>query len=235
MIITVRSLWYAARSTCALLAVASGVGCWDDRVAFWVDLRTDFVPGSEFATVETETEAPGNVRHAPPFRATVFQQFDRGVRVAVFDEMTRSTTFVRMTLVDRAGAPIATRRARVQLDYPSTYTMLVTRACRDVSCPGPADPADATECLGARCVTPACVPGYGCTVDGCARAADCPSGAGCASPGCVDGVCWLAPDRDRCAPLQYCHVAVGCLDLYPDPDSGTADIDGGAEPDASAP
>lgn len=111
------------------------------------------------------------------------------------------------------GATVLTRRVVREVAGRTVVSVLMTRDCQGVSCPGAADPA-AVECLGGRCVPPECDEEHPELCDAeCHVDADCqvPSAA-CAPVHCTgSGTCVALPDDDRCDAGEICDPARGCV------------------------
>jgi hypothetical protein len=170
-----------------------------------VDVRTDLAPGVEFTSVQTEVSATpfvsaatsGNVTNAP---AAATDDFLRGQRVADLATLQPGEWYVRVALLDHAGARVLTRTTILTLTTHYSLTVVLARACAHVTCPEAGDEPMATECNGGHCVVPRCSPETpeACTsVHACARDADCTSGA-CGRGSCVSGACLVVPDDTAC-------------------------------------
>jgi hypothetical protein len=138
--------------------------CGGEPVSLSVDVISDWEPGIDFVSVETETSkrpfegaAPGEVRQET-MRVTGTEPFLEGVRVADLGNVGVGRTFVRISLRDAAGRAIASRVLDVVLERSFAATILLTRSCRDVECPAPAGAPELSECQGGSCVDPRCSP-----------------------------------------------------------------------------
>lgn len=212
----------------ALAAVAWLVpACTDDSVELSVDLRTDYVAGDEVATVRTELTTGGATMLSQEHPLARGTDLVAGARVAELTGLAPSSQTLRVRLLRPDGTTLATRNVRVVLRTSLAVTVIVTRNCDGVSCPGTGAP-DQTECLGGRCVTPDCSPETpsACPPPQCVADGDCPGGAvACLAPTCVAGTCLLAADRARCAPSEVCSPTTGCVAA---PDAGPPPPDAGA-------
>ncbi len=205
----------------ALLALLFWGGCADDDLTLVVDLRTDLTPGVEFVGVETRLD------DSPAESVTAFEgdSFVTGRRIAELDGLDRGTHAVVVSLLDTTARVVGERRAVVELSQSTGVTIVIARACTDVTCPGAGDAPNQTECLGTICVAPECTPETpeSCSPPECAGDGDCPGGAACAVASCVEGACFLSSDDARCASGQRCDVALGCIDVAPPTDAGPSD------------
>jgi len=219
-----RSKLYAVR-LCRLLVVLVPFllsACSADQLSMVVELRTDFVAGTDFDSVETRIDGA----RPTTTDALLGQAFAEGRRVAAFDDVGVGTHMVAVTLFT-GSVVVATRHVVVDFRDSSTVTILVTRDCVDIVCPGRGDAPNLTECHGGRCVEPECNPD---TPDACGTAEcmsddDCPGGVACATPRCATGACLLAPDDSACAATERCDPVEGCVALPVDSgtDAGPAD------------
>ncbi len=208
--------------TVALLALP--LACTSSAARLRVDLRTDMRPGIDFVGIRTEyaesEDAPRPTRQTEVL-ADRDLDYVEGVRIAAFDEVTPGRRMVRVTLLDGSGAVVATRVKLVDLTGALGLTVVITRTCAGITCPGPADPPGYTSCSGGRCEDP------GCGLDGtrceplCTADADCPSSTACARGRCAEGVCLSVPEDGRCDEAERCDVVLGCVAA--DPDAGPRD------------
>ena len=229
-----------------LLAALSVAGCGSPNELV-VELRTDFLPGMEFASVHTELvphagEAP--VVSGPSYADVPVVTSDDlilGRRVAELSGLRSATYRVSVELRDLDGRKVASRQIVVRVQGAVGVTAVITRDCVDVECPGSGDDPAETECAGARCVRPECTPEHpeACAEPACTESRPCPSSTtGCAETLCGDGVCLAVAHDDECAADQFCHPELGCtardaVDAGPPgdagPDAGPSD---GGPPDA---
>ncbi|MEM9068032.1 MAG: hypothetical protein AAGE52_05975 [Myxococcota bacterium] len=199
-----------------------------------VDVRTDYAPGVEFSAVRVEL-SDGAVQDAVALNTSdVVAAFLRGRRVAEFTEVARGRVRVEVTLLRGGdGSVLATRQAVARVAGPTAVTVVFTRSCEGVRCPGAGDAADATECVDGQCVPPectpetpdACPPGFA----PCREVADCtgPPLDACASRVCVAGSCLVERDDSVCEAGAFCDPEEGCVSLR-DTDAGVVDagVDG---------
>ncbi len=183
-----------------------------------VDLRTDYVPGIEFDSVEVTAGPPGGAGTTMTL-ADASGDFRAGVHLATFTGLADGESLVRVELRSPRGT-VASRRVVVTLHGDLAILVTITRACATIACPGASDAPDATECYAGRCVPPTCVDEGTCGAPECEAPSDCPAGAACAVPSCEDGVCLRVGDSSLCSADQYCNPDRGCLDCAPPPDAG---------------
>lgn len=210
----------------ALLMVA---GCDAGLVEVFVDVRTDFVPGAEFSAVRTSLGRIGEVPDTTDRLAVRADDFVAGARAAEFRRVARGSYEVRVSLLDADGVVVIERLVLVDVRSSVVTTILLTRDCVGVECPGAGDDAGLTECLGARCVEPGCTFAEpSCGAPACTENADCSATATCARPVCVLGACFEVAEHERCAPTEFCDPGIGCVldDVLP-ADAGPGGVDGG--------
>lgn len=207
-----------------ILSLLAAPAC-GDAVQLTVDVRTDWQPFVDFDAVETEiSRAPFEDGSPSSGGRSVRTEVDgdddylAGQRVVELDDLDTGRVFVRVTLRNGAGAPVAQRVVDLELAESFALTVVLTRDCRTVTCPGSGDPPGLSECLNGRCVDPRCTtssPEY-CAAAVCVADADCPAGAGCDDTRCEGGVCLCESPTD--------------LDAGPGFDGGAPDagVDGGA-------
>ncbi len=187
-----------------------------------VDLRTDLVPGLEFdaVTVRLDEAEPREVA------VSVGEDFDRGRRVAEFPNVATGDRRVRVELVQR-GAVVLARRVAVRVETRIAVTVVITRDCRGVTCPGDGS-ASATECLSGACVEPGCTPETpeACGPPTCTSDAECRPTRACVTATCAAGACLQLPEDTRCAADEMCSPADGCVPRTGGHDGG---VDGGVD------
>ena len=217
--------------TVALAAFAWVVGCGDDPVDLTVDVRTDWRPGAEFSAIDTEISPEPFDGAAPIGTRTITEEVDPsadyflGERVAELDDLTMGRWFVRMTLRDAGGVGIARRVVDVQLDESFALTVVLTRNCREITCPGAGDAPELTACFDARCVDPRCStssPEF-CGEPSCQADAECEA-TGCARARCIAGACLCGdppiPDAGPSCDPMACDDGNPCTDGRCDPVEG---------------
>ncbi len=207
-----------------LVALLVLTGCSGDQLSMIVELRTDFAAGVDFDLVETRIDGTRPART----EVRIGQPFAEGRRVAAFDSLAAGTHTATVTLFS-GTVTVATRHVVVDLRGSTTITVLVTRDCADIVCPGRGDAPNLTECHGGRCVEPECTPETpeACGTAECEMDADCPTGALCSVPRCTAGACLLAPDQSTCAADERCDLSLGCVPLPVDSGSDTGPADSG--------
>jgi hypothetical protein len=192
----------------ALLLLFGASACSGDELSLFVDLRTDLTPGVEFTFVDVSLDG------SPPMSTPVAegQDFVAGRRIAEWDGISSGNRRLIAELGDATSTTVATRRVAVSMTDDTAVTVVITRGCVDVMCPGPGDPDTATQCWGTACVPEECTPE---TPDTCSSECDvdtdCPAGAACAQPVCSSGVCLLASRDGSCGVDEYCDVDLGCI------------------------
>ena len=209
------------RRTGALCALLFAGACTTDGgIVLSVEVKTDLVPGIEFSAVQALLVDPARTAETPALRGDDYLD---GRRVADFDALVAGSRTVDVALLDASRAVVAERRVQVTLTESLGVTVVVTRDCRGVSCPGVADDPTHVACNGGHCVDPGCTPETPelCGDMGCASDADCPPRSSCARESCETHACIARPNDASCATGEYCAVEDGCR---PDP---TARPDGG--------
>ncbi len=212
-----------------VLVALSVLGCSSDAPELVVELRTDLHPGEEFDGIHLElfadsTPGPGEtpVRMLTAGAARMDDFFDGG-RVGEIGDLAVGTYALRASLT-LLGAAVAATQYTVEIHASTAVTVVITRDCAGVSCPGAGDPASAVRCLGGVCATADCEPGTaGCGPNECAGPPDCPPLAECAVATCLDGACFYRPDDASCSGGERCNVVRGCEEV---PDGGPPPMDG---------
>lgn len=218
-----------------MLALALA-GC-TSSVSMIVELRTELRAGAEIARVETDvfrgdaspaTDAP--LRSAPPRALAPTEDALAGVRVAELDGLEPGTYLVRVRALDAAANHQGTALVLVALRASRVVTAILTRDCRDVTCPGDGAPT-AIACLDGRCVEPTCPEDPStCPPPECAADGECtPAGAAaCVRGACLAGFCVEYPDDARCG-AGRCDRVEGCVG-----DASDAGVDAGSDAGADA-
>jgi hypothetical protein len=196
----------------AVLASCSGGG--PSSLAVQVT-SPDLLPGVELdrielsLTLEGSTDAPIEASRA----LTTSDHLERALRV--FEGPVAAghyTGTLRIALGDRV---VDTRPlAIVAREGTTFFTVLMTRDCVGVACPGDGDPTS-IACLGGRCVPPSCSEEHPelCPMPDCddTHACAAPSGA-CASVECTaSGVCVTGVDDGLCTAGETCSLDLGCI------------------------
>jgi hypothetical protein len=198
-----RAAWVSLLATC--LSACSNTS------ELAVDLRTDLVPGLEFDAVRTELDGV----LAPLHPARPEDASARSWRVAEFADVTMGTHDVRVQVL-YAGVPVLTRRVVVRLDGSLVVTVVLTRDCRGVVCPGDGGPTE-TECLSGECGDPMCSPETPerCPAPECDEDADCAASVDCVTARCEEGTCLQRAEPDACPPEEICAPDAGCVPRPP--------------------
>lgn len=203
------------------------VGCEGADPVLVVQLVSDYAPGLEVASARTVVSS--DVAGADALREAIEDLTTRAAlvdatRIAEVAIPAGHRYVVEVTLFDAGGARVASRRVALRFDGNAAVTVVMTRSCRDVTCPSAGD-ATATGCLGGRCVSPECTPEHpeACPAPECVGGGDCPAGAAaCVEPVCLSGTCGLRADDARCAEGARCHPEDGC-EAAAEPDAGPPD------------
>ncbi len=215
-------------ATLTLAGWVAGCGQAEQRRVLAVDLRTDYVPGTEFASVRAELELvstdggpSSRITNEVPVR--LGDDFTRGSRLTDFIVAEPGTYSLTVTLLQLGGELVAQRSVRLQVRSGRKVTVVVTRSCATVRCPPDDGPVEATACVGGRCVPPDCTPEdpESCGPIACSTAEDCPRPADCADALCIEGTCLVAPRSGGCPQDTWCHPERGCVALPDQGDGGT--------------
>lgn len=171
-------------NTFVCLLPVLALGCSSDGGSVWVDLRTDFVPATEFDEARVFLAEAGGIgseqvltHYAQP------ADYVSGQRVVVFEGLRPGDYRIRVQL-HSGNVIVGARSVTFSLGQSTNATLVVTRSCTGVVCPTEED-LSATECSGGRCVSPGCsaeMPEQ--CGDGCTEDSDCVA----PSP-CADGIC----------------------------------------------
>lgn len=186
-----------------------------------VDLRTDYVAAVEFDNVVVTVDGGREQTLRPTFGT----DYVIGRRVAEYAGLGSGSHAVRVVLM-RRGSEVAARDITFDLSADLAITVVVTRDCRGVECPGAGNATD-TACLGGTCVDPRCTPETPefCPAPVCEADDDCPlPEQPCAVRLCLEGTCFVA-DEGTCPTGQYCDSVRGCVIADIDPPDGG--VDGG--------
>ncbi|MGE0787683.1 MAG: TolB family protein [Sandaracinaceae bacterium] len=187
------------------IALLLGSGCAPAGFPLLVQIRTDLVPGSEFDGIAVSIDGQFVETHV----SLTTEDYVTGIVIAQIDDVAPGTHMVRAGL-SRDGVETIAREVLVEVRVATATTVLITRDCRGVSCPGN-DPT-ATACLGGRCVTPSCTPETpeACPMPQCVDDADCVASVGCATGRCAGGAC-LYEGNGSCGPGLFCDGSAGCV------------------------
>ncbi len=202
----------------------------DGNLILLVELKTDLVPGVEFAAVRTQLFDPADRTDELTRRqvdVTLGRDLTSGLRVAELGDLAVGTYLVRVTLVDLADAAVLGRDVMVTVRETAGVTVLMTRDCLGVMCPGTGSDPTETACLGGRCVEERCTPETPefCPVPECSAAADCTEMvSACAEWACEDGTCLVRSETAMCTSVdEYCDPTSGCLPVPTLADAGVGD------------
>lgn len=162
-------------------------GCTSDKFELFVDVRSELSPGVDFDAVETVLLAD---EARPALRSSTStvgaaDDFAAGHRVADFSDIEAGAYVLRVSLL-LESAVVQSQRLLVQINSDRAVTVSFEAACSGVVCPGPDDPATATECSAGMCIDPPTT---------CENAAQCPL-IDCSSASCEGGVCRYRPVCD---------------------------------------
>ncbi len=228
--VRVRSARLSLLTVLGLLAGCDGGG----DATLVVSLKTDFVPALEFTHVRVRA---GEMERT--YAVGGREDFSSGVSVAEIGGLEAVTDVhvdvellqAERVVVDRPVLVDLTRRA-------VAVTVVITRSCRDVTCPG-ADNPNATACLGGRCVDERCTEETPelCRSEGagCDSASDCPAMDACVRPSCQLGACLYEAIPGACGAGEICSPEEGCVEMpVIGGDAGVRDA-GGGPPDAGPP
>lgn len=191
----------------------------------FVQLQTDLAPGLEFDQVFVQ---------ATGVRSRVVgldDDYGRPTPLAEFGGVPTGTRFAVEVQLRLRGAPVLARAVERRITGDTVIAVVVTRDCRNVTCPTPGAPG-ATECRGGVCVTPDCADDV-CAPPECSIDTQCSSRVACVRPRCVEGICLQTPDSTRCGMGEVCAPEVGCVAAV-EPDAGIVDA-GAPPPDAQVP
>ena len=199
--------------SCLLLALLSTLASCDAPGAtVFVDVRTDFLPGTEFVAVETTL---GD--HVEAIPATGRDDYLEGVRVAELRGVPLGRHDVLITLRDPAGDVFYAEPVILTLEGDYVLRVVISRDCAGVTCPTD------QKCSGGLCVSEEChVDDPSCGDPVCDRAADCTASVvSCATPVCTGVACLWELRDDLCAAGERCDGLLGCMSETP--------VDAGAE------
>jgi hypothetical protein len=181
-----------------------------EPVELSVDLRTDYVPGMEFAEVRVDLPADGQFAE----HTVEGGSYVEGRRVAELVSEPRDRRIVRLSLLEGDGSVLASREVIVDHGEDLAITVTISRDCAAVSCESPGSAV--ASCLGGRCVDPTCLTGEEpeCEEPQCLADGDCASAVDCAEGICRGGTC-LATDSGSCGAEGYCDLEEGCVYAEP--------------------
>jgi hypothetical protein len=202
--------------------------CSAEQAELVVELKTDYVPRTDFWVARTElsrtpfADGPTDVRTETAIAETGVDYL-AGRRIAELGEVEPGTVYLRVALLDASDAEVARRSIVVDVAGPTAVTVLVSASCSGIVCPNDPSFPERTECAGGRCVDPRCsetTPDF-CGESRCTADADCSATVACARGTCVGGECFATPDDGACASGEVCSLARGCVPLtMPGADGG---------------
>jgi hypothetical protein len=182
--------------------------------ALSVDLRTDLVPGVEFARIVTAVDDGLTTEHGAGEPAAAYVA---GTRVADFGDLGEGDPLVRVELFAPDGASLVSRLSRISLKKDYALTVVVTRSCAGVTCPIPAGDPAATTCVAGQCAKPECTPDTpeSCPASECESEAQCRTENRCLAPRCDHGVCLFPPNDGLCEEGSSCNPTAACRSAAP--------------------
>ncbi|MFT5355776.1 MAG: hypothetical protein ACI9KE_002995 [Polyangiales bacterium] len=212
-----------------LLLFAFGLGCASDPVVnLSVDLRSDYLPGTEVAQVVTRLELGEGFERRVTTDIDERIELSDGTRIAIFDSIELGSYQLHVDAFDDSGESVASRLGVVEMRGDLAVTIVLSRVCRGRPCPSVGDDLNATECVTGVCVPPECFPetpslcGTPCSDDD-----ECPN-EGCAVGVCADSLCQVTRDPSIC-PSGMCGSDFRCTAAMdaatdagppPEPDAG---------------
>lgn len=195
----------------AFIALLGLAGCAAQPGTLRIDVKTDLVPELEFGSVWVFDIDTGFFVMQ---RVDATQDWFAGVRIGEVSKSMGGLVDLRVEIHAADGGILLERRASAQLDGDTAITVVMSRDCRGVECPGAGDSPSAVACLGARCVDPECLTGEEpeCPPPACTVVTDCAATLpDCSTPACIGGVC-LALDVEGSCPLGgVCDPDEGCV------------------------
>lgn len=217
------------RRAVAMAVVAAGlaspVACKSPTHSLSIDLRTDFQPGLEFLVVHTDVHAGGDAHQFDVPAVAGDATFATGRRIADLSSLPRGEVVVTIAIRQRNGTRVR-RIGRLNLTSDYAFTVVMTRSCDGVVCPGE------ESCVGGKCASPECIdldvectskPPPACTTD-----AECPVKVPCMRGKCDSGVCMMLAIPGSCGGGTVCDPKSGCVPppppgetLGPDPEAGS--------------
>lgn len=202
-------------TTITTLALLASLAACTAPTGLTIDARTDFRPGADFASVQTEVSETPFLSPAPngalASRPVIDADYTRGVRVDERSALPAGDWYVRVTLLAASGARVAQRTVSVHFSGRYALTVVLARSCTGVVCPTPSEPTS-TECSGGTCVSPTCSPETPeeCPTPDCVADSDCGSPGPCARATCAAGVCLFAADDAVCGMAGACGADFRC-------------------------
>jgi hypothetical protein len=201
----------ASRRAFALVVALACAGCDGGGVELLVDMKTDLVPGLEFARVRTEDTIGAGTPREATMAVLGDEDFIEGERIAEFRDLANGEALVRVSLIDRAGEVVLQRTAAARIERTYAMTLVLTRSCQEITCPEPGGDLELTSCSLGRCTSPACTTGAAECPAECGEDSECRASAACAIGKCIDGACFEAGIHERCQANEFCDPDVGCV------------------------
>ena len=198
-----------------------------------VQLVSNMAPGREIDAADVVIATNGNTVGTGSLSIPSTASLGRPVRIASFVGLAGGRYDIAVTL-RRGSTTVQSRHVTRDVDGATVVTVLMTRECNGVMCPGAGDPS-AEACLGGRCVQPGCDEEHPelCPMPQCHTDADCAAmmtTVACAPERCsASGTCFSRPDDGLCASGQLCDSLIGCVSVGSDAgplpsDVGTSDM-----------
>jgi hypothetical protein len=196
----------------AILVAVLALGCETSRGVV-VQLTSNMTPGREIDTARVELTPPTGAPRSIDVSLSAGRALGRPIRLGAFDGLAEGRYAISVTLLLH-GTVVQTRRVVRDVSRVVVVTVLMTRECNGVMCPGTGDPA-ALECLGGRCVSPECDEEHPelCAMPECVADEDCTGGAiACAPESCsASGACYARADDGLCPAGSTCDGERGCV------------------------
>lgn len=190
------------RAAAGWLAALTLWGCGPSAGTLAIDVVTDLVPGREIDRVDVRID--GEVVASRDI--VVGDDWATGMRVAELLDQPAGSYLVGVSL-SVADTLVLVREVIVEVDGSQVATVVLSRACRDVSCEG------GESCRGGRCESQSC---YSENVDACGEPdcvtdEDCGPALTCAAAQCTNGVCLALAEDELCpGDDSVCLPEVGC-------------------------
>lgn len=191
-------------------------GC-DNTGTLVVVVRTDLVPGVDFASVEVIVTGGTEPERRFERAARADRSWGGGVRVAE-GSLPSGDYRARIEAVDVSGAPVVSRPVRFEVrgGQLRVITAILTRDCRGVECPLVGEDASLAACLAGHCVPEGCTEETPelCGEPECATAAECGLDlmSSCVSRECtLSGACVELLDHEACTEPSTICSPIGCV------------------------
>jgi hypothetical protein len=181
-----------------------------------IDVRSNLIAGVEVdrAVVDVYPEGGRTSIHFSAIDLAFGDPLETAVRLAEIPNVAPGAYQV-VVVLERLGAPVATRTIVAEVTTTTVLTVLITRDCAMVQC------EEGTSCFAGVCVPNDCgATPRSCPTGMCATDAECTSIHTCASARCLESTCQIFPDHGLCSAGEYCHPEDGCTPLLDTPDAG---------------